>query len=282
MTAGDDLTVEMTDALLDDANVSALLGGGPAHELPPAYAHVAALVRAATAPGAPTETEIPAALLARLVTPVPANELDRARAARPARRRHVVLVASALLLSTGGVAAAATGHLPTPLQGVVADAAETLGIDLPTPGDPAPDPAQPDPASPATPATPAVSAPPVPTTAAPATPAGPACRDLVLPGAPALPPCETADHDPGPPSSLPGPAIPDHVPAIPGRPSDVPGPGQRPLDLDPRPPGPGATNPGDDPLAPPAMGTGRFEAGSRQPGPPMSAGGPVPPGPPGS
>jgi hypothetical protein len=106
---------------LDDETLERLLTGelSPA-QAPPGYAEVAALLAAAAAPPTPDELAGQAAALAELRA---ATRPGRAvagfrRAARPPRRRRVGLLAAALVgaLAIGGVAAAATGHVPAPLR----------------------------------------------------------------------------------------------------------------------------------------------------------------------
>jgi hypothetical protein len=126
---------------LDDETVERLLTGelSPA-QAPPGYAEVAALLAATAAPPTPDELAGEAAALAELRV---ANRPGRAvvgfrRAARPPRRRRVGLLAAALVgaLAMGGVAAAATGHVPAPLR----DAARSIGatVDGADPAPPAP------------------------------------------------------------------------------------------------------------------------------------------------
>jgi hypothetical protein len=110
-----------TDPLaLDDETVERLLAGELSPEqAPPGYAEVAELLAAATA--APTRGELAgqAAVLAELraVTGARRAPTHARRAARPPRRR-MGLAAAVLVgaLAMGGVAAAATGHLPAPVR----------------------------------------------------------------------------------------------------------------------------------------------------------------------
>jgi hypothetical protein len=106
---------------LDDETVERLLRGelSPA-QVPPGYAEVAALLAAATAPPSPGELSGQAAALVELRA---ATRRRRAaagtrRLAGPPRRRRAGLAAVVLVgaVATGGVAAAATGHLPAPVR----------------------------------------------------------------------------------------------------------------------------------------------------------------------
>jgi hypothetical protein len=108
---------------LDDETVERLLAGelSPA-QAPPGYAEVAALLAATAAPPTPDELAGQAAALAELraATRPRRASVGFRRVASPPRRRRVGLVAAALAgaLVTGGVAAAATGNLPGPVQQV--------------------------------------------------------------------------------------------------------------------------------------------------------------------
>jgi hypothetical protein len=123
---------------LDGETAERLLTGrlSPA-QAPPGYAEVAALLAAAAAPPAPEELTGEAAALAELRAVTRARAAGSRRAARPARRRRAGLVAvvAAGALATGGVAAAATGHLPGPVQDAARSILVTVGSDEPaTPG----------------------------------------------------------------------------------------------------------------------------------------------------
>lgn len=126
---------------LDDETLERLLTGelSPA-QAPPGYAEVAALLAATTAPPSPEELSGQAAALAELrATTRPRRAVvGLRRAARPPRRRRVGLLAAALVgaLAMGGVAAAATGHVPAPLR----DAARSImaTVDGAEPAPPAP------------------------------------------------------------------------------------------------------------------------------------------------
>lgn len=135
---------------LDDETVERLLRGElPPAQAPPGYAEVARLLAAATAPPSPGELAGQAAALAELrtVTRPRRAAIGARRAARPRRRRTglaIVVVAGALV--TGGVAGAATGHLP----GSVRDAARSI---FASPGDRTPPDSPTRPGSPPDPGT---------------------------------------------------------------------------------------------------------------------------------
>jgi hypothetical protein len=109
---------------LDEETVERLLAGDlPRSQVPPGYAQVAALLAATTAEPTPEELAGQAEVLAELravTRPRRAAAVRGRRAARPPRRRWAGLAAAALVgaLVTGGVAAAATGNLPGPVQNV--------------------------------------------------------------------------------------------------------------------------------------------------------------------
>jgi hypothetical protein len=123
---------------LDDETVERLLRGElSSAQAPPGYAEVVELLAAATAPPTPGELTGQAAALAELrALTRPRRVATGTRAARPRRRRRtglaIVVVAGALV--TGGVAGAATGHLPGPVR----DAVRSI---LTSPGDGTPGPA---------------------------------------------------------------------------------------------------------------------------------------------
>jgi hypothetical protein len=121
-----------TDPLaLDEETVERLVAGELSpDQAPPGYGEVAELLAAATA--APTRGELAgqAAVLAELraVTRARRAPTHARRAARPPRRR-MGLAAAVLVgaLATGGVAAAATGHLPAPVREVARSMLDTVG-----------------------------------------------------------------------------------------------------------------------------------------------------------
>ena len=118
-----------TDPLaIDDETVERLLTGAlPPAQAPAGYAKVAQLLAAAAAAPTPEELAGQGAVLAELRAVArarPAAAMAGGRASPPRRRRRtglaVVVVVGALV--TGGVAGAATGHLPGPVR----DAARSI------------------------------------------------------------------------------------------------------------------------------------------------------------
>jgi hypothetical protein len=113
---------------LDDDTVERLLTGDlPPAQVPPAYATVAELLAAAAAAPSPRELAGQAPVLAELraVTRArrPATATFRpAPAPRRRRRTGLAIVVVAGALATGGVAGAATGHVPGPVR----EAARTI------------------------------------------------------------------------------------------------------------------------------------------------------------
>src|SRR5262245_31863137 len=103
---------------LDEETVEGLLGGelSPA-QAPPGYAEVAELLTAVAAPPGPAELAGQAAALA-LLRAVTRPRRAAAATRRAARRRRRIVAAVVMVgaLVTGGVAGAATGHLPGPLR----------------------------------------------------------------------------------------------------------------------------------------------------------------------
>ena len=115
---------------LDGDTVEQLLAG----ELPPAraprdYAPVAALLEALAAPPSQEELAGQAAALAELRAVTMTRAAAIHRASKPRRRRRVGLAAIAVAgaLTTGGVAAAATGHLPEPVRKATRSILVTVG-----------------------------------------------------------------------------------------------------------------------------------------------------------
>jgi hypothetical protein len=115
---------------LDGETVERLLAG----ELPPAqapheYAAVAALLAAMAAPPSQEELAGQAAALAELRAVTMTRTAAMHRASKPRRRRRVGLAAVAVAgaLATGGVAAAATGHLPEPVRKATRSIVVTVG-----------------------------------------------------------------------------------------------------------------------------------------------------------
>jgi hypothetical protein len=152
MEPGDASTADMRrpfpDPLaLDDDTVERLVVGElPPTELPPAYAKVAALLAAAVAPPSPRELagqEVVLAELRAVTRGRPPVTATPRTAPRPRRRRRaglaVVVVAGALV--TGGVAGAATGHLPGPVREAARTILGTTGDRTSAPTQPVPPPA---------------------------------------------------------------------------------------------------------------------------------------------
>ena len=132
---------------LDDDSVERLLTGDlPPAQVPPAYAMVAELLAAAAAAPSPRELagQAPVRAELRAVTRArrPATATFRpAPAPRRRRRTGLAVVVVAGALATGGVAGAATGHVPGPVR----EAARTIlggagGAAPATPARPVPSP----------------------------------------------------------------------------------------------------------------------------------------------
>jgi hypothetical protein len=122
---------------LDEDTVERLLAGDlPSYEAPPGYAEVAALLAATVAPPRPEELAGQGAALAELRAVTRARSFP-ARARRTGRRSRrrlglaVVVVAGAL--ATGGVAAAAGGHLPGPVRDAARSILVSVGGEEPVP-----------------------------------------------------------------------------------------------------------------------------------------------------
>jgi hypothetical protein len=124
-SAGDD------PLALDDDTAERLLAGDldPA-DAPPGYAEVAVVLAAATAEPDPDELTGAAAAVAELAA-VTRPGAAAARPARgPGRRRRTGLAVAVVVgaLSMGGVAAAATGHLPEPIREAARDVLIRAGV----------------------------------------------------------------------------------------------------------------------------------------------------------
>ena len=129
---------------LDEETVERLLSGElPPAQAPPEYAGVAALLAATVA--APTQEELAgqAAALAELRAVTRARAAHGRRASTPRRRRRVGLAAVVVVgaLATGGVAGAATGHIPGPVREVARSILVTVGGAEPAAPTPGPSPA---------------------------------------------------------------------------------------------------------------------------------------------
>ena len=121
---------------LDDDTVERLLSGTlPPGQAPPGFAKVAELLAAAAAAPSSAELAGQAAVLTELravtrARPPAIGPSRRARTSRRRRRTGLAVVVAVGALVTGGVAGAATGHLPGPVR---AAARTVLGSDGGTP-----------------------------------------------------------------------------------------------------------------------------------------------------
>ena len=117
---------------LDDDTVERLLSGTlPPGQAPPGFAKVAELLAAAAAAPSSAELAGQAAVLTELravtrARPPAIGPSRRARTSRRRRRTGLAVVVAVGALVTGGVAGAATGHLPGPVR---AAARTVLGSD---------------------------------------------------------------------------------------------------------------------------------------------------------
>jgi hypothetical protein len=111
---------------LDEDTAERLLDGDlPPDQAPPGYAEVAALLAATVAAPSPAELAGQEAALAQLrAVTLPRQAAVPRGAGKPGRRRRTGLVVAVAVgaLSTGGIAAAATGHFPDPIR----DAARSI------------------------------------------------------------------------------------------------------------------------------------------------------------
>jgi len=130
---------------IDEHTAEGLVDGhiGP-DDAPPGYAPVARLFDVVTGPAQAHELDDEAKVLAMFVAeraaPAPvAQASGRRRKPLESRTARVVAFALAGTLALTGAAAAATGRLPDPAQGVAHDVLSQLGISIP--GDPAAEPA---------------------------------------------------------------------------------------------------------------------------------------------
>jgi hypothetical protein len=130
---------------LDDSTVNALLSGAvEPDDAPPGYGPVARVLAAAASPPQPHETEAEQQMLARFHETIGAQPRP-ATARRPHRRPRVL---AAIALTTGGLlvgagVAAASGHLPGPLQQVAHTSLAHIGISIPGDGQTADEPSGP-------------------------------------------------------------------------------------------------------------------------------------------
>jgi hypothetical protein len=115
---------------LDEATVERLLSGELAPEqAPPGYAEVAKLLAATAAAPRHEELAGQAAALAELRAVTRARTTATRRTSKPRRRRRVGLAAVVVVgaLATGGVAGAATGHIPGPVREAARSILVTIG-----------------------------------------------------------------------------------------------------------------------------------------------------------
>ena len=125
---------------LDEETVERLLGGElPPEQAPTGYAEVAKLLAATAAAPSHEELAGQAAALAELRAVTRARAAATRRVTTPRRRRRVGLAAVVVVgaLATGGVAGAATGHLPGPVREAARSILVTVGRAepaAPTPG----------------------------------------------------------------------------------------------------------------------------------------------------
>jgi hypothetical protein len=185
---------------LDDDLVDALLDGRlEPDDAPPAFRSVATVLRAADGPARADEVEGRPDAIRRIFEearrfPVPVPSPGPAEGRRPVGRwsaRAAVVAIAAVLTAGGGVAMAATGTLPGPLQSATSRALEVVGLSVPDGGaeEPAP------PSGPSDSPTSAGSVPPTtgaPTpTVPPTTTPAPTTSGPVSPGPPASDPTTT-------------------------------------------------------------------------------------------
>ncbi|MCZ7526487.1 MAG: hypothetical protein M5U14_09005 [Acidimicrobiia bacterium] len=119
---------------LDDHTADRVLAGTVLPgDAPPGWEHAAEVLAAV----ARLPVELPAGedLLARVVATVGRPATSRRCKVLSALGTKAATLGAAGVLSLGGVAAAATGSLPDPVQDVVSDAAGHVGLELPSPGE---------------------------------------------------------------------------------------------------------------------------------------------------
>lgn len=120
---------EMTPAALDDETMDRLLDGRiHPDDAPAGYQRVAALIAVAAKRATAHDHEQLPVGLADLITSSPTPITSARRHRRIGRK--VAIVSSGFLLAATGVAAA-TNHLPAPVQAVVSDVAAQLGVNIP-------------------------------------------------------------------------------------------------------------------------------------------------------
>jgi hypothetical protein len=122
---------------LDEASAARLLQGAVhPDDAPPGYAAVANLLASAAAPGAVDEdagTATISAMVEAIRSSGPIPEPSRRRSMLGKLLAGKALAAATVVALTAGGAAAATGSLPTPVQGVVSDAVSHVGVAIPHP-----------------------------------------------------------------------------------------------------------------------------------------------------
>lgn len=223
---------------IDDATVEGLLSGrvGP-DDAPPGFADVAAVLAAASAPASAAELSGEADAIAMFRAAngadavAPVVDLDARRSNRRTfSRAAMVGIAAGIILGGTGVAAAATGNLPDPVQTVAHDTLSHIGVSVPAPPPKAPRP----PAEPG-----AVKDPKDPEgSRAPKEPRQPqdpkAPRDTTAPAGPTdtRPPAPSTTVPAGPPDTRPAPTGPS------GPSTSSPAPSDPPASVRPGPPPP--------------------------------------------
>lgn len=133
---------------IDDDTAEGLLSGRVgADDAPPGYSDVAALLAAASAPATATEllNEADAVAMFRSestgASVAPVVDLESRRSNRRTfSRAAMVGIAAGIILGGTGVAAAATGKLPDPVQTVAHDTLSHIGVSVPAPPPKAPRP----------------------------------------------------------------------------------------------------------------------------------------------
>ena len=122
---------------LDEASATRLLQGAVhPDDAPPGYAAVAELLATAASPPAVDEdagADTISAMVEAVRNSGPIPETSRRRSMFGKLLAGKALAAVAVVALTAGGAAAATGTLPTPVQGAVADAVSHVGVDIPHP-----------------------------------------------------------------------------------------------------------------------------------------------------
>jgi len=124
---------------LDEDSVSRMLQG-TVHpdDAPPGYGAVAGLLASAAQP-APVDEDAAATTVSAMVEAIRGSASTPQMSRRTSMLKKLLagkaLAAVGIVALTASGAAAATGSLPDPVQGVVAGAVSHVGVDLPQPGD---------------------------------------------------------------------------------------------------------------------------------------------------